>query len=141
MAYITQAELVTRFGEEEIRQLTGNGGGIDAAVVAAAIADTDALMDGYLMARYRLPFAETPPLLLPVAANIARHFLYADQSVKPVEERYQDALKTLDKISRGSITLPGETPGSTNTVNDRVVSVHEREGIFGQNVLDRAFRR
>nr|VFK15093.1 MAG: Protein of unknown function (DUF1320) [Candidatus Kentron sp. LPFa]VFK30994.1 MAG: Protein of unknown function (DUF1320) [Candidatus Kentron sp. LPFa] len=93
MSYITQAgELITRFGEEEITQLAGDdAGGIDAAVVAVATADTDALMDGYLMVRYQLPFTETPPLLLPVAANIARHFLYADQSVKLVEERYQDA--------------------------------------------------
>ena len=67
MGYVTQQQLVDRFGERLLLQVADRAdppaGTINADVVARALADTDAMIDGYLAGRYILPLAATPPLL------------------------------------------------------------------------------
>ncbi|KAK0349325.1 hypothetical protein LTR94_033593, partial [Friedmanniomyces endolithicus] len=66
MTYATQAMLVKRFGERQLVQLTDRGevptGQIDADLVAQELANTDAVINGYVGNRYRLPLDPTPDL-------------------------------------------------------------------------------
>ena len=73
--YATLDQLTERFGERMLVQLTDRAsppaGTVDADVVARALADTAAVIDGYLAGRYVLPLAQTPPLLADLALAIA----------------------------------------------------------------------
>ena len=112
MRYATQADLVARFGTTELAQLTDRTAGtvIDAAVVAAALADADALVDGYLAQRYALPVTPTPALLLRVACDIARFLLHGKAAGEKVRDAYDDALKLLRDLADGRAALPGALP-------------------------------
>lgn len=107
MPYATQQDLVDRFGEDEVRQLTDrtNTGAIDSTVVDQVLADASEEMDGYIGARYQLPLATTPTVLVRVCADIARYQLYIDQPPDQVAQRYKDAVTFLTQISKGTVTL------------------------------------
>lgn len=116
MSYATQPEMVDRFGTERLAQLTDRAdppmGVIDAAVLARALADTDALIDGYLAARYDLPLPAMPPLLRDLAAAIGLYKLYVDVVPEKVREDHRDAIRTLQDIATGRVRLDigGEEP-------------------------------
>ena len=67
MTYTSQADLVDRYGTDMLVDLTDRetppADAIDAAVVARALDDTDAAIDGFLLGRYALPLATTPNAL------------------------------------------------------------------------------
>lgn len=107
MPYATQADLEARFGTDELTQLTDRvGAGIpDAAIVARALADADAEIDGYLASRYALPLATVPPVLARIACDIARYRLWEDRASEEVRLRYEDARRLLESIARGQVSL------------------------------------
>lgn len=109
MSYATQADLVDRFGINMMLMLADRddppAGEIDAAVVARALADADAAIDGYLKGRYLLPLATTPPLVRDLAQAIAVYKLHRDTVSEKVRRDYEDAIKSLRDISNGVIRL------------------------------------
>lgn len=117
MPYATQQDLVDRFGEDELIQLTDRAdppaNAIDAVAVARALTDADALIDGYLGSRYALPLAEVPPLLVGIACDLARYQLYPVAPIEAVATKRDQAVATLRDIASGKIALPvgeAETP-------------------------------
>lgn len=108
MTYATQQNLIDRFGEEELIQLTDrtNTGDIDAAVVNKALNDADAQINGYLVGRYTLPLATpVPEILERLACDIARYSLYEFKPIEIVAIRYRDALDSLREVSKGRADL------------------------------------
>lgn len=109
MSYVSQAQLSDRYGEKMLRDLTDRAsppsGLVDAAVVNRALADTDALIDGHLMARYALPLASVPPLLTDLAGAIAIYKLHRQATTEKIRTDYDDALKRLRDIAAGVIRL------------------------------------
>jgi phage gp36-like protein len=107
MPYATQADLEERFGADELTQLTDrvNAGVPDASIVARALADADAEIDGYLASRYALPLAAVPPVLARIACDIARYRLWEDRASEEVRLRYEDARRLLESIARGQVSL------------------------------------
>jgi phage gp36-like protein len=119
MAYATRQDLVDRFGATELIQLTDRvnrpASTVDDTVVGRAIADAEALIDGYLAKRYALPLAEIPPILTRMACDIARFFLHGKAAEKdgPVDRANTAAISWLRDVSRGVVELEvgaGETP-------------------------------
>lgn len=112
MSYATLTQLEDRYGTRMLIELTDRDtpktGEIDADVMARALADTDAVIDGYILGRYKLPLAETPPLLADLAAAIAIYKLHSFGAPTYVKEDYDRALSSLDKIGKGLIRLPLE---------------------------------
>ena len=110
-AYVTQANLVDRFGESELVQLTDTvnrpASTIDAAKVTAAIRDASALIDSYIVARTPLPLNTIPPVLTRVAGDIARYDLHGSRADgdHPVTMRYRDALSWLKDVAKGTVQL------------------------------------
>lgn len=129
MAYCTLDELIDRYGEGELVQLTDRGeeasGEVNAATVARAIADTDAIIDGYLKNRYLLPLSDTPPLLADIAKTVAFYKLHTAVAPDKARRDYEDAMRLLDKIASGSIRLdvagaePAASGSSGVRTNDR----------------------
>lgn len=114
MPYNTRQNMIDRYGEEELIQLTDRAGNgvIDDAVLDQAIADANAEIDGYLGGRYQLPLAVTPPILTVYACDITRYRLYDDAATEQVEKRYQDALKFLRLAAGGKVQIGPAADGS-----------------------------
>jgi phage gp36-like protein len=115
--YCTQADLVKRYGEDEILELTdrARSGLIDAAIVASAISDAKNEIDSYLATRYELPLASVPAMLNPVCSDIARYYLYEDRITDHVENRYKDRIDYLVRVSKRTASLPVEVPDPVST--------------------------
>ncbi|MCI7507996.1 MAG: DUF1320 domain-containing protein [Desulfovibrio piger] len=81
----------------------------DMAKVQEAVRAAEELADGYLRGRYALPLSTVPTLLRDVVRTIARFKLYErrPESKMPdtVLETYKAAVKTLEQIRSGRITL------------------------------------
>ena len=109
MSYATQADMVSRFGEEELIELTDRAdpplGVIDAAVLADAIADADAMIDSYIGRRYALPLATVPAVLVQVACALTRKALFKDLPPDEVVANHKDAMRYLENVSRGVAEL------------------------------------
>jgi len=119
MTYATQQDLIDRHGADELLQLSDRTGTglIDTVVVARALADADAEINGYLAGKYTLPLADAPEILVRLACDIARYHLYDGRQSDGVRQRYDDSVKLLKCMSRGEVSLGvavGEVPPSTS---------------------------
>lgn len=110
---------------------------IIAANVNKAISDAGEMIDGYLRARYALPLSPVPGLISTLACDIAVYRLYARKvKLTPpegVSERYKNALKQLEQIQKGGMTLG---------VADTVTPESDMDGIsVNTSADDRIFTR
>ena len=109
MTYATQQDLVDRFGTQELAQLTDPVAGttIDTVVVARALSDAQAECDTRLAVRYSVPLAIAPTVLVRLAADLARYYLWDKRAGEQVRNRFKDATALLDKIASGAVDMPG----------------------------------
>lgn len=109
MSYTTLADLTDRYGERLLIDLTDRAeqasGVIDEDVVNRALADADALIDGYLAARYVLPLAQTPDLVASLAQVITIWNLHVYEPNPKIEADYKSAIRSLEAISKGVVRL------------------------------------
>ncbi len=130
MSYATQQDMIDRFGEQEIIDLTDRTGTgeIDVNVLGKAFADADSQIDSYLMGRYTLPLSCVPDVLMGVAADISRYRLLGTRPHEVAGQRYKDAIRWLQDVAAGRANLDLDTaqqqaaPGSgpTSSAPDRV---------------------
>ncbi|WP_036204735.1 phage protein Gp36 family protein [Marinobacter sp. MCTG268] len=120
MSYASQADLVERFGERELVNLTDRSGtgSIDSSVLTVALEDASAEIDGYLAARYQLPLTSVPTVLVRVCADIARYFLHDDNQGDVVEARYKSAVALLKQLASGQVSLGLSDSGESPESND-----------------------
>ncbi|PZW46851.1 phage gp36-like protein [Humitalea rosea] len=117
MAYADIAEMVDRFGEEELVQLAPTADGApDPLRLNRAMADASDLADGYLRSRYAMPLAFVPPLLVQIVCAIARYTLHLGgnrQATDQVKAERDAAIALLRDIaaSRADLGLDAQTPG------------------------------
>lgn len=126
MTYATLQQLTDRYGAAMLVAVTDRAsppaGEIDAGVVARALADTQAMIDGYLAVRYRLPMAEVPPLVADLAQMIAIWKLHPYSPDPKIEADYKGAIRTLEQIAAGAVRLPldGVEPAGTGGTGARI---------------------
>lgn len=120
MTYASQADMIDRFGESELIDLTDRSfvGTIDVVVLDRALADATAEIDGYLASRYQLPLTSQPAVLVRVCADIARYNLHDDNLPELVETRYKAAVDLLRQVSLGRVSLGASDTGDSPTSND-----------------------
>ncbi len=114
MSYATLTDLINRAGETEIRQIAdrSRSGSPDPDVVAAAIADGENMVNGYVGAKYAVPLATVPDLVRTWTVSIARYILHRNTPPDHVRTDYDDAIKALKDVAAGRLVLPvavGET--------------------------------
>lgn len=130
MSYSSLQLLTDRYGERTLVALTDRTypatGALDLVVITRALADADAMIDGYLAVRYALPLASVPALIENVAGSIAIYNLHVAAPDPKVQADYDQALRTLRDVSRGDIRLsvagiepPSPGTGSGVRVTDR----------------------
>ena len=109
MSYATKQDMIDRFGETELVQITNpedrSAETINDARLNQALADADAEIDGYLIGRYTLPLASTPVVLKRSACDIARYYLYDDRATEQVTKRYDGVVTFLKSVAKGDIAL------------------------------------
>lgn len=119
--YATLTDLISRFGENDLVNLTdvNRSGAINLVTIDRAIADADSEIDSYVAVRYSLPLASVPTELTRVACDIARYRLYGLKPLEEVRQRYEDAIKWLAGVANGSRSLglpAAQAPVVSNTV-------------------------
>ena len=119
-SYATLQDLIDRFGESELIELTDRSGGeaitVDQAVVGKALADAGEEIDGYLASRYRLPLDPVPGLVTRWACDLARASLYKDGATDGIKANAATARAALRDAQTGRLTL------QANAVDSAVVS-------------------
>jgi phage gp36-like protein len=123
MSYCTRQDLIDRFGEDELVQLTDRQGSgiIDDATLTRAIADADDEINAWLSGRYALPLAVVPSALARVACDIARYYLYDDAMIDLVENRYKQAIEWLKAVGSGRINLVTTNDAAAGPLSGPVV--------------------
>ena len=133
--YAVRQDMIDRFGEPEIRQLTDRldppAGAIDDTVLNEALDDADGLVDSYLAGRYALPLASVPKILKRYACDIARAFLWKDSAGETVHRAYEDAVKFLRAVAAGTASLGLDASNQPVTVDAGGVSFNESRREFG----------
>jgi phage gp36-like protein len=132
MSYATESDMVSRFGRDQLVQLTDEDGRgvIDSDKVTKALNDAAGEIDAHLEPRYQLPLATVPISLVRIACDLARYYLYTDAAPEQVNKRYDAAIKFLGAIARGDIKL-----GADDQLDD---SENLVEFAGGGNVFDRS---
>lgn len=88
--YATVADLIARYGEDELTRLTAAPDAdpyvVDEAKAAVALADASATIDSYLRPRYRLPLAIVPEILRRDTCALARYELHHGSDRTPTDQ-------------------------------------------------------
>lgn len=139
MAYATVKDIVARFSELEVIQLTDRNqdGLIDEDVAAVALADATAEIDAYL-GRFKRPFTDVPPILKRLCCDIARYRLTAANGVLITDEirnRYKiDVLDLLRAMAKGEVQLGVDDSGEEVAAGeDGIVFVNGKNKVFGRD--------
>jgi len=110
MAYCTLAQLIERYTADDLAVLTDRSDGlppvIDQAVIERAIADADAEIDMYLMARYKLPLVTVPLALVNTSCILAYANLNPHQAKdSPAMENAARQRDKLQLLAEGKLSL------------------------------------
>lgn len=111
MSYASQQDLIDRYGEAQLIQLTDRAdppaGAIDPDEVARALSFAAALIESLVSARYTVPLSPVPPMVVEVACDLARYRLYGEAPTDEVRRRYDDALRWLHDVQAARADLGG----------------------------------
>jgi phage gp36-like protein len=112
MFYCTAEDIEIQIGKEPLIQLTNDNceqNTIDTVVCEEALLYSSTLIDGYLRGRYNLPLNTQFPLLRVVAMDLSIYRLYSRRIMTEIPEvvcdAYKNAIKTLENLQKGIITL------------------------------------
>lgn len=111
MTYATLPDLILRYGERQVIQLTDRADPparlVDAQVAGGALTYADNTIDGYIAKRYRLPLSQAQPILTELALDLAWYRLQTEPT-RDTTDRYNAAIRSLKDIASGALELPGE---------------------------------
>lgn len=113
MAYLTQAQYVERFGQEELDEVLATNATI---TLAAAIADAESIVNGYLAAVpdrvFSVPLASAvPSRIVELTADLARYEIHARQVTNEIKRRRNEAIAFLKDLVAGLVAIPELLPG------------------------------
>lgn len=142
MTYAQTSDLIERFGERELIQLTDRTNTpqttVDPVKVGRALGDATSLIDGYLSKVYGLPLASVPANLVKMCCDIARYFLHSNGVDKdsPIARAYAEAVAWLKDVAANRVKLDdgGVTPAPAEGSAGRVTGsqpVFTRDSLRG----------
>lgn len=139
MNYATVDDLLELLPEEELIGLTDDEdlGVVHTGRVDAALETASVTIDGYIAGRYSLPFAAVPAMLTVLCVGIAGHLLYIrrNRTSEPWEKQHDNAIRFLEKVGSGQLSLGTAEPAGTGTTES--LSVSAPEALFGSEELDK----
>lgn len=139
MAYASLDSLNKQFGAREVVALSDRDldGIPDQDVLEDALAAADNLIDSYIGRRYPVPLAPVPRLISTVAGTIVRYNLSGAgvTETDPARNRYRDAIKLLESIRDGDLSL-GPDPAGDPTPQAAAIRVTGGNRKFVAETLD-----
>ncbi len=131
--YATQADLLARFDEQELIQLTDfeKTGVLNSARLELALTDANARLDEVLQ-RY-LPLARIPADIKRMGCELARLYLYENSQVLTEDLRKQKETleRHLVRIQTGELLLINESQGEAV---EALISMNSAVSVFGRDV-------
>ncbi|EEI6040141.1 DUF1320 domain-containing protein [Salmonella enterica] len=100
--------------------------------LAQALSDAGALADSYLSAKYSLPLAVVPQVLVQHCCAIAFYYLCDQQATDQVRDRYRDAMTWLREVKNDSIPIGVDEAGSAPESDD-LPQMQAEAPVFGRN--------
>lgn len=97
-----------------------------------ALSDAGALADSYLSAKYSLPLAVVPQVLVQHCCAIAFYYLCDQQATDQARDRYRDAMTWLREVKNGSIPIGVDEAGSAPESDD-LPQMQAEAPVFGRN--------
>ncbi|EKA5517369.1 DUF1320 family protein [Salmonella enterica] len=97
-----------------------------------ALNDAGALADSYLSAKYALPLAVVPQVLVQHCCAIAFYYLCDQQATDQARDRYREALTWLREVKNGSIPVGVDEAGSA-PASDDLPQMQAEAPVFGRN--------
>ena len=141
--YCTLADIQSTVPENDLIELTDDSlppATVDQVKVDRAISDAGELIDGSLRGRYSLPLAPVPGLINTLAVDLAIYRLYSRRiKLSPPEvvgERHKEALKLLEQIRSGRISLGTENTGGDPTPDAGGPQISVPNRIFSRETLE-----
>lgn len=142
--YCQLADLLNRVPESVLIRLTDDEalGVVNQGRIDQAIADAGAEIDSYARSRYPVPFDPVPVIIRKLAADIALYNLLSrrgyeqDSPDQALVERYKAAVKFLENLARGTVTIGDAAPAPAPAAggapdlssNERVFTRRNLEG-------------
>ena len=125
--YASLDDLTKQVSEDLLIQLTDDNGigSINTDVTDMALEAADVEIDGYLGGRYALPLATVPGIVTKQAVDITIYNLYSRRPGGPadhIQKRYDNAVRFLDRVARGDISLGMDDPEPTGDNSAEMVS-------------------
>lgn len=123
--YCTLDDLLERHSEATLIDATTDGGiddtQINSAKVNGVIEDTTALIDSYVQKRYDVPLSPIPKVINKIAVDITLYELFSDRGIDEDSEqdiirKYKNAMRLLEKIAKGRVTIGASSPQADNTL-------------------------
>ncbi|MCF2910796.1 DUF1320 domain-containing protein [Pseudoalteromonas sp. DL2-H2.2] len=134
--YATTDDMKTRFNDQDLILLTEREnsapGEVDLTVLMQSLADASAEMNAYLAGRYQLPLSTVPQALTRICCDIARYFLSGDGAPEHIQQRYQDAIKFLQSVNQGKVSLGIDQTGNKAETND-TAHIESAGSVFARN--------
>lgn len=140
MAYATKQDLIDRFGQTELVQLTDKvnkpATTINDTTVTRALDDASAFADTYLAPALITPFVTAPPVLIKAVCDIARYYLFGKAAEKDgeVERSYREAVKLLGDISTGKANL-SQSGVAPEAAGGGAVKISTPDRVFTRDTL------
>lgn len=115
--YCTIDDLLKQSSEEFLIRCTDdeNTGDINPDIIAEKIEDAQTEIDAYCRAQYAVPFTTVPGLIKKLCVDIAlynlisRRGLDEDSPDAILVKRYRDAVKLLENLAKGLVTIGAGT--------------------------------
>ncbi|MCC5911326.1 MAG: DUF1320 domain-containing protein [Clostridiaceae bacterium] len=136
--YCTVEDLLKQVSRDMLIMLTDDEGDgeIQEGNAQKAIADASNEINAYCQTRYTTPFNPVPGILNKVAVDIALYNLFSrrgfdeDSADVSIVHRYKNAVKILEGISKGTVTLGQPTP-----TPEREIKVKSNRKIFSRDKM------
>ena len=139
MSYATVADVQKLIALDQLILLTDDedNGTLVTSRVEDALETASTTIDSYIGDRYKLPFSATQPILNVLCAQIAGYLLHVRRNEIPEtwENIHKNALKMLEKINEGKISLGASDPEDDGESGD--FKVNSGEAMFGDDELEK----
>ena len=137
MPYCTLDDIKAMMDEDEIIRYTDDydAGLVNTSVTDKAIAGADALIDSHIAARYSVPVSPVPDIIAGLAVDIAIYRIYSRRSQAPddIRQKYDDAVRYLEKAAAGKVIIPGADSAPAGKGDDAVTITSAR--IFSRDSM------
>ena len=131
--YATPADMIARFGQQEMIDLSAPGEqSVNEGVLTQALSDASALIDSYVSGRYTVPLSPIPVVLSRTACSVARYYLYDDQVKESVERSFKDATRYLQEISKGTVKLGLSQAGELSAQTESLTQMSSDKPIWSR---------